>query len=790
MMKYILAEKKMMKRIFLTIITAVFIWSPCRAAPQRDVAAGMNALDATSPELVEAGAAENTTTVKSPVGSKTTNTTINLPRPEVAPDVVVAGAEALLRRVVPGSVEKFRFECIARDNGMDVFEIESVGDRIVLRGSDTVALASALNWYLRYYAHRETDFRVKTIELPNPLPPVDVKVRHVTSSRYRWFFNFCTYGYDLAWNSWPQTERLLDWLAMNGVNLALAPAGQEAVWRDLFVKYGFSDEEARAFLGGPAFMPWTLMLNIDHFGGPLPTGWIERSAGIQKLTVKRMNELGIMPVYPAFNGHVPADFAQRHPGSKLNPIRWYGPSPNTWMLDPENPKFAEMETFFVRRMTELYGSSHFYAIDTFIEMIPPSDAPEYLRSVSANIHRGLIDADPEAVWVLQGWMFMNPAREKFWQKPQRDAFLGAVPAGGLLVLDMSGGRKAQELNWFDGHAWLWTTVHDFGNQTGFFGKPFNLLNKLDALRNAPRRFGTGIIGEGRSSTPVVYAALMEATWREQVPEPSAWFMEYAGARYGKPLPAAREAWRLLGGSVFDRNLQDCAVVKSPDIIWAALLAGKEPGNRLSVAQRADLTKACDELLSCRAELSANPCYQYDVMSVVRDLMTDRGLDLVKQMYTAFAAGDREAFQSSLTRFREVMTDMDQLVGTQEDFLLGRWIASARACATNLEDADLYEWNARNLITLWGTRDRNIRDYARRHWSGLIADFYLPRWELFAGYLDGVMSKNAKFDPAVAKKTLVEFEDMWCRKKNGFPAEPTGDPVAVASMLREKYREAK
>ena len=107
------------------------------------------------------------------------------------------------------------------------------------------------------------------------------------------------------------------------------------------------------------------------------------------------------------------------------------------MLDPKSPEFVEMEADFVRRLTELYGQAHFYAIDTFIEMIPPSDTPEYLRSVSANIHQGLINADPEAVWVLQGWMFMNPAREKFWQKPQREAFLGAVPAGGLLVLDLS-----------------------------------------------------------------------------------------------------------------------------------------------------------------------------------------------------------------------------------------------------------------------------------------------------------------------------------------------------------------
>ena len=780
----------MMKHIFLTIITAVLIWSPCRAVPPRESGAGLNPLDASNPELVEAGGLKKSDVVKSPVGLETVKSSINLPRTEIAPEVAVAGADALLRRVVSGSIEKFCFEYIPRDNGQDVFEIESVGDRIVLRGSDPVSMASALNWYLRYYAHCETDYRVKTIELPNPLPPVDAKVRHVSDSRYRWFFNFCTFGYDILWYDWLKTERLIDWLAMNGVNLALAPVGQEAVWRDIFVKYGYSDDEARAFLGGPAFMPWTLMLNIDHFGGPLPTGWIERGEELQKRTVKRMNELGIMPAYPAFNGHVPADFTQRHPGTKLYPIHWYGPTKETWMLDPESPKFVEMEADFVRRLTELYGPSHFYAIDTFIEMIPPSDAPEYLRSVSRNIYQGLAKADPDAVWVLQGWMFMGVAREKFWQKPQREAFLTAVPANGLLVLDMSGGDKAQSSDWFCNHAWLCSTVHDFGNKNGFFGKPFSLMNKYDGLRKSLGLSGLGIVPEGLSSTPPVYAAIMEMAWREKVPEQSTWFMDYADSRYGKLLPAARDAWRLLGQSLFSRNLQDCAVVRSPGMVWSSISSRKEQGDRLSPAQRGDVEKACDELLSCRAELSSNPCYQYDVVNIVRDLMTDRGLDLVKQMHASFTAIDREAFQVRFAQFRELMQDMDQLVGTQEDFLLGRWIASARACATTSEDADLYEWNARNIITLWGDRNRNIRDYSRRHWSGMISDFYLPRWELFAGYLDGLMSKNAKFDQAVSKKALVEFEDAWCRKKNTFPAEPTGDPVAVASMLREKYREKK
>jgi hypothetical protein len=37
------------------------------------------------------------------------------------------------------------------------------------------------------------------------------------------------------------------------------------------------------------------------------------------------------------------------------------------------------------------------------------------------------------------------------------------------------------------------------------------------------------------------------------------------------------------------------------------------------------------------------------------------------------------------------------------FLLGRWIAAAKSWATDIPEAFLMEFNARNQITLWGPR---------------------------------------------------------------------------------------
>lgn len=46
-------------------------------------------------------------------------------------------------------------------------------------------------------------------------------------------------------------------------------------------------------------------------------------------------------------------------------------------------------------------------------------------------------------------------------------------------------------------------------------------------------------------------------------------------------------------------------------------------------------------------------------------------------------------------------DLDALLGSNENFLLGLWIRDARALSTNPELQDFYEFNARNQVTLWG-----------------------------------------------------------------------------------------
>lgn len=67
----------------------------------------------------------------------------------------------------------------------------------------------------------------------------------------------------------------------------------------------------------------TRMGNIRGFGGPLPEHWHDQSIRLQHRILQRMRDLGIIPVLPAFAGHVPRAFARLFPNAKMTKIdKW------------------------------------------------------------------------------------------------------------------------------------------------------------------------------------------------------------------------------------------------------------------------------------------------------------------------------------------------------------------------------------------------------------------------------------------------------------------------------------
>ena len=339
----------------------------------------------------------------------------NPPRPSEPVALQVDAAGNLIKRLLPKHANQFVLEAIGMEDGNDVFEIESVNGKIVLRGNSGVSIASALNWYLKYTCNCQVAWSGNQLDLPEHLPVVNEKIRHVSPYKFRSYLNYCVFNYTMSWWDWDRWEREIDWMALNGITMPLMTVGQEATWLATFKRYGLTDEQMQKFFVGPAYFAWHWMTNIDSVGGPLPMSWIKSHQALGQKILKRQRQLGMTPILQAFTGHVPKAFLDKHPQVKAQQEKsWSLLSPGTYQMDPLDPLFDELGTAFIEEQTKIFGTDHLYAADPFHEGHPPVKGDKYLNDVGKAIYKTRTSADKEAVWVKQSWSF-------------REAILSPIP---------------------------------------------------------------------------------------------------------------------------------------------------------------------------------------------------------------------------------------------------------------------------------------------------------------------------------------------------------------------------
>jgi alpha-N-acetylglucosaminidase len=104
---------------------------------------------------------------------------------------------------------------------------------------------------------------------------------------------------------------------------------------------------------------------------------------------------------------------------------------------------------------------------------------------------------------------------------------------------------------------------------------------------------------------------------------------------------------------------------------------------------------------------------------------------------------------------------------------------------------LYEWNARDIITLWGTKctegqNDDLNLYAYKEWEGMFTSCFLPRWQAFFDQLNQSLTTGVPFDRAPFAAAMCAWEQEWSRETGPFPTAPRGNAVSTARRLASKY----
>ena len=693
----------------------------------------------------------------------------------------------LIRRILPAHYQYFTVKLIPKEDDKDIFELKSENGKIKISGNNGVSIASGLYYYLKNYANCQVTWNGTNLNLPAKLPLVPQKIRKNTPYDYRYYLNYCTFSYSMSWWNWDRWQKEIDWMALHGINLPLALTGQNAVWQRVYKELGFTDQDLNSFFPGPDYFGWFWMGNLDAIGGPLSQSFLNKQENLQKKILERERALGMTPVLPAFTGHIPASFKTRFPEAKLKQIEWGGRY-HTYLLDPTDPMFRRIGSMFMKDQISTFGTDHLYSADTFNENTPPTNDSTFLSNVSDIVYKSMSSVDSQAIWIMQGWLFVN--NPTFWQPAQIKALFNAVPDKKMIVLDLWSETRPvwSRTNAYYGKPWIWCMLLNFGGNVGMFGKMDTVATELSKSllsKESGEMIGIGLTPEGIEQNPVMYELMMDNVWSKDPINLDNWLHRYTAQRYGKFLPGAYEAWQILRKTVYNgagsQGASESIFTGRPtfnkDSRWTRTALDYDPQ---------DLLPALKLLISSSSQLKNSDGFQYDIVDLTRQVLANYANQLQQEIAADYKNKDLESFKLKSANFLNLLDDIDKLLLTRKDFLLGKWVNDAKRMGSTEKEKLQFERNAKTLVTLWSDKEASLHEYACKQWAGMVKSFYKPRWEQFFTYAISCLNENKAFDEKQFDETMKDWEWAWVNKQESFTEIPSGNAVQTANDLFKKY----
>ena len=753
-----------------------------------------------------------------------------------------AAVVALVNRIGGADTDdKFKFVLDPSLNSkQEVFVIGGEDGKVLVKGSTLSAITTGLGWYLNHIAKINiawNSLNEKTVsgeayaDLSN-IPVPTAEEMHTSDAKYRYYLNTCTFGYSMTSWTWKRWQQEIDWMALHGINMPLQLVGLEEVWRKFLTmeeggkrKYGYTDDAAKAFVAGPAFIAWWAMNNLEGWGGTgsgtksggtwagaggvQDDAWYARQKNLAKQITDRQRELGMQPVLPGWSGMVPTNFASKSGyATRGNGGNWAGDFVRPLLLNVNigADKYAAIAADYYKCLKEVMGESQYYSMDPFHEGGGAGTMEDYEA-----LYDAMEAAKSGSQWVIQQWQ---------WSATQKYS-LTAVPAGRLVVLDLfsDGSPAFDSYNGYAPQDAVFCAIPNFGGRSGLMGRLQNVTDNYFKFKGKYASIkGIGAAPEAIEQTPVTYDLIFQLPWMNGVkPNVAEWVDNYAVARYGKDNAVVKEAWNLLrqgplnyGADGIQGPVEDVWAARpnldaKPASYWGKTL--NDAGGTYTKARRQMLIDATYKLLSQQEALGMaagsvyESNYNYDLIEFGGGVMADYAYDLLLGIKEAKNADNTELYEARRDAFLQLILDVDKFKGTNLNFRLGKWTQEARDAAGEVTGAtaatpDWYEYNnARTIVSTWSSPGTNLNDYSYRSWQGLMKDLYYPRWKHY--FDNNCTTAEYKFfewnwahgmkhevgQTAISNESLAKGE---AGHTDSYTRAPEGNTVELAKEILGKY----
>ena len=671
-----------------------------------------------------------------------------------------SAVKELATRQFPWLKNKVSLKEIPKENNEDIFIIETKKDKLYISASSTSAASRGLDWYVKHVANQSISHMGDNVKNLKKLPEVTQPIKKKSFVPYRYALNYCTINYSFSFYTWNEWEKELDWMALNGVNIMLAPVGTEKVWYNTLIKLGYTDQEAKAFIPGPAFTAWWLMGNLEGWGGPVSNQLIDQQADLQKKILKRMKELGIEPILQGFYGMVPHDLNKKE-GFKDAPVidqgKWvFTEFTRPAILVPTSSHFSQVANVYYDEMKKLYGNDiKYFGGEPFHEggKTKGVDVPAVAKHVQETMQKNY----PNSTWVLQGWQ-SNPS----------DDILKGLKKENTLIIELFGENTD---NWYNrkgynGTSFIWSNVSNFGEKNGLYGKLQRFIDEVYRAKNSEYGQylkGVGIIPEGIINNPVAYDLMLDLAWQDEKPNLDEWLKAYTIYRYGKENQQVINAWKEFAQTVYS-NPEVYQEGPSETIYAARPSLSVNPvsswGTRKRNYDMKRFKNAVKIFVQADDQFKDIETYQTDKIDFLRQVWSDKGDDAYARLVSTINYQDKERIKNAGNAFIDMVKTQDELLGNNKFFTLNRWLDEATNFGKNLPDAKNVMYNAKGQITFWGPDNlprTTLRDYAHKDWNGLLGSLYLERWKVFVdNSINGKISNPEDF---------YKMEVEWSKKSD-------------------------
>ncbi len=683
----------------------------------------------------------------------------------------------LIARTSEGNIENIKL--VKNNSGSKEFEHYVKDGKLYIIGSDDIALSRGYYDFVKKNRYGINSWSGSNIVIPKELS--DAESHKVTSPfENHYYFNVVTYGYSTPYWDWARWEKEIDWMALHGINMPLALVGYEAILARVWKEFGLTDTEINNYFAGPAHLPWMRMGNISNIDGPLNQQWHDDQIKLQHKILTRMKSLDMKPITMGFPGFVPKEFKRIYPDIELVETSWAGAFHN-WMLSPEDELYTEIASAFIREWEKEFGKNDHYLVDSFNEMeipFPPKDSQkryDLLASYGDIVYSAIKDVNPNATWVMQGWMFGY--QREIWDYKTLEALVSKVPNDKMILLDLAVDYNKHfwksEVNWeyhkgLHNKQWVYSVIPNMGGKVGLTGVlDFYANGHLEVLKSSNRGalIGHGAAPEGIENNEIIYELYTDAGWSNDKIDIDVWYKKYIQNRYGQSNNSIQNSLKTLQKSVYG------TFTDHPRYNWQFRPGRMKSG---SININNEFFEGIEQFAAAAPKYKRSELYKVDLAEYTALYLGGKAELLINLIDQEYMLGDKERAAQYEVRFENTLMAMDSLLRNHPTLNLSRWLDFAERSGKTEAQKKQYLQNAKRIITIWGPP---VDDYSARVWGGLIGEYYLPRWKHYFAE----KKSDKPFDYAA-------WESNWVENHITNDAKPEVDIIELSTRMIKNSRD--